>query len=278
VAERASGGDPSSSDRETSQTGGAPVECFRFSWASQERLLTSGDSNVTLTINGQALAFAVAYCKRGAAEEGAEDDQAAIEVTLERSHEIAQLFALYAPTDPVQVQIFRFHFGENDAIGVFSGAVASAKFEAGHCILSCLPDSAALKRKLPRLTYQAQCPWATYSQPCGLNAEDFKDSVAVESVSGSTLKGAHFADRPTGWYDGGWIQRDSGERRYVTSHVLDTIKLQSPFIGLRPGETVQAFAGDDHLEGTCRTKFNNIAHFMGFSRIPSINPFQTGWS
>ena len=262
--------------RETSQSQGAPIECYRFISGPSVYLTTSGDKKVQVTIEGSLTTFEPRYARRSAIEEGREDSSGTIEVVLDRLDPVALLFRSYAPVEPVTIEVFRFHEGDTEIVEDFAGVVAAATFEGGRCTLSCKPEIAIFERKIPRTAYQKQCPWATYSAPCGISAADFRDMITLGTVDGTALTAAAFAAHADGWYEGGWIERANGEKRFITAHVGDTVSIQSPFTGLAAGEVVSAFAGDDHLEQTCRTKFNNIAHFWGFPRKPDRNPFENG--
>jgi uncharacterized phage protein (TIGR02218 family) len=260
--------------REKSRNAGAPRECFRFAVGSDTYLYTSSDGFVT--IGGET--YTPEPIRVSAPDFSQEDHAGTISVFVSRLNVVAQQFIAATPIAPVALVIYRAHEGEEgDPIVMFAGKVAGAKFDGSEAELICSPMSAALKRNVPRLLVQKECPWATYGVGCGLDRELFKDTGVLTAVSGYDLTADVFATRSDGWFSFGWIETLNGIKRFVVGHVGNTVTLQTPFIpNVSPGDTVYAFAGDDHLEATCRTKFNNIANFAGHSRVPIDNPYAVG--
>jgi len=260
--------------REQSRQDGAPQECFRFALGASVFLYTSADDPVTILGD----TYAPEPIRMSAPDFSQEDHAGTISVFVSRLNLVAQQFIAATPISPVTITIYRVHEGEEaDSIVAFVGKVSGATFNGSEAELICSPMSAALKRNVPRLLVQKECPWATYGVGCGLDKNAFKDTGTLTNVDGYDLYADVFATRADGWFSYGWIETLNGIRRFIVAHVGNKVTLQTPFIpNISPGDTIYAFAGDDHLEATCRTKFNNIANFAGHSRVPIDNPYAVG--
>jgi uncharacterized phage protein (TIGR02218 family) len=265
-------------DREKSAFSGAPVEGYRFIM-NGEWLYTSADRVVSIAVDGNPRDFEpLPGLSRSSRSMSKEDMAGSVTVKLPRDNEIAQFFLDYGPPEPIDLTIWRGHDGETDSKREFKGRVIAATFEGGHCNLTCAPASRALHRKIPRHPIQVQCFWALYGTGCGVNLNLFKVSATLSSVSGSTIQSATFATKPDGWFTGGFIVCTGSERRYIRSHVGNTLVLQAPISDLVAGNIVDAFAGCDRTEATCETKFANLVNHQGRPRIPERNTFEVGFS
>lgn len=262
--------------REKSVHSGAPVEGYRFI-INGEYLYTSADQVVSIAVDGTPRDFTPVFSERSSISHTREDTTGNVTVKLPRDNEIAQMFIEFGPPEPVNVTIWRGHDGEAESVRVFKGRVVSATFEHGWCELTCAPASRALHRKIPRTPIQAQCWWALYGSGCGVNLNLFRVTATLSSVSGSTIQSATFATKPDGWFTGGFIVCTGSERRYIRSHVGNTLVLQAPISDLVSGNQVDAYAGCDRTEATCETKFSNLVNHQGRPRVPSRNTFEVGF-
>lgn len=258
---------------ETSQRSGAPLELYKFQLdPTTFSFLTSGDASDTYLTD----TYTPEAVSRTRVKEGNEPDSGSVVVTLPRTHPVAQRFIGYAPEPSIKVTIYARHRGDAEVVEVFRGSVSTSKFSGPGVELTCLPDIAADDHVVPSKACGPQCQWALYSSGCGKSKVDFMITGTVNVVTGDTVQSTAFSSQPTGWLNNGWIERATGERRWIIDHVGATITLMNPFLGLVPGEVVTAYAGCDRTEAVCDSKFNNHARFLGFPRVPTRNPFDVG--
>ena len=257
--------------REQSIYQGQPVECFRFQQGPDLWLMTSADQPVTL-LSGTYTPETITPAQLDHSQEQGAGN---LEIRLPRANALASRFVDYLPPARVDLTVYRAHRGEEAAAVVFFlGSIGSIRFESSEAILTAVPLSQALKRRIPMLSYQSQCNWPLYSTGCGVNAGAFRDTIQIGTVSAATVTSADFALRADGWFTNGWLEGASGERRFIVSHVGNTVQLIAPMTGLAAGQIAHAFAGCDRTEAVCIAKFNNLPNHLGFARIPNRNPFQ----
>jgi len=202
-----------------------------------------------------------------------EDTGETLEVTMPRTNPVAALFINSLPSTPVWLNVFRAHRGDEDlAVSVFSGRILRVRFEESEAILTATGLMGLLGRNVPTLAMQTPCNHVLYSTACGADPTSSRDQVTVTTVTGVTVTSADFAARADQWFRGGRLEA-GGETRFIVDHQGDTIKLLSPLPGLASLDVAWAYWGCDHLEATCRDKFNNVVNFLGWSRLPGRNPF-----
>ncbi len=191
-----------------------------------------------------------------------------------QANSVPTLFIGDLPSSPVWMTIYRAHRGEEAlAVTIFSGKVVRARFEESEAILTGASLMAMLARTVPILALQTACNHVLYSDACGADPSACRDLVTVTSVSGATVVSNGFALRPDLWFRGGRLETSSGETRFIVGHQGATVTLISPLPGLSSLDQVKAYWGCDHLEATCRDKFHNVANHLGWSHLPSRNPF-----
>lgn len=257
---------------ESSQQGSSPVTLFQFVQGARRWTFTGGDQPVVYL--GET--YAASTILASEPDFSQEDASTTIEVSMPASNPIAAMWAGFPPTDALYVTVLRLH-RTGQAARTFSGKVTGCAFDGYTAKLTASPLAGMLTRRVPALVYQTPCNWATYGVDCGVAEAAFTDSIAIAGVAGKDLFSPGFAARPDGWFDHGKIRLTTGDRagdvRFIVTHVGNRVTLNAPFQNLMAGDTVQAVAGDDHLESTCLAKFNNVQRFLGFSRMPIANPY-----
>jgi hypothetical protein len=193
--------------RETSAAQGYPFEYYLFATEDQTWRLTSTDQDTTL--DGET--YVSIPLSRSEISDDQERRRGAVNVMIDPNHEIAALFRSYIPDTPLFLTIRRNHadLADGEAKVIFNGRVNQCIF-GDPCTLICVPDTDDLKKQIPARTFQSQCNHILYDAGCTVNPEDFKDTINVDSISadGLTVSASEFADRPTGWFKNGWIQKD----------------------------------------------------------------------
>lgn len=256
--------------REKSRYLGQPVEGIRFSQGSNLWLYTSADRTITLP----AGVFVPEAVTRSELDFSQEDTGESIELTLPRANPVAALFVGDLPSTPVWVTVYRAHRGEETlAVTIFGGKVIRARFEESKAVLTGASLMAMLSRTVPIMAMQTPCNHVLYSPACGADPGACRDLISITSVNGATVFSGSFALRPDQWFRGGRLESPSGETRFIVDHQGDTVTLISPIPGLSSLDQAWGYWGCDHLEATCREKFDNLINHLGWSRLPGRNPF-----
>lgn len=266
---------------ETSASGAAPIELFRFDHGLETFTFTSHD----IDHDYDGYHYSSIAISRDEVDQSQEDTAGSLSIKLPANEAVAQLFMAYLPIVPVGVRVYRMHEGSAEVVTVFAGTVSAASFEDASCTLTCEPLIGVLAKIVPTALYQPQCNHTLFSQSvtglwqatgCTLKKENFKHSGVIEGISGTALVCSAFAEKPDGYFTYGFLEHPvTGETRWVVSHTGNTVVLVHPYSGLAVGDLVYAYPGCDGAEMTCRAKFNNIVNFSGFTRMPTKNPFNS---
>ncbi len=257
---------------ETSRYSAAPVELYEITHGATVYRYAWSDKDETYGGN----TFTKLALERGEIEFNSEAATQNAEVHLPLQNAVTTLFIADTPVQAVKVKIYRFHRGDtSDVIQAFVGEIVALKDISGaRATFTCAPSTSLQHARTPWPLCQRKCVYATYSPECGVNKASFKTTATLSAVSGLTLKATAFDTPPDQWFRSGWVELANGDRRTVMDHVGDTLTLESPFPGLAPGTSVDAYAGDDHDMATCNTKFSNLVNFLGFDEIPVRNPYR----
>ncbi len=181
---------------------------------------------------------------------------------------------------PVAVLVQQFHRTDAglERVVIFTGNVAGVSFEGAKATITCLPRLAiADRRRVPWQTYQATCNWQWGSTQCGVNPEIFKlgpFTLGPLAQVGATLTipGVH----TSGNLSNGWVQRIAdGDTRFIEQNIGGELVLEYPFRNISPaGEQFAVYPGCKRTETDCATRYNNLPNYLGWSRLPSQNPFE----
>lgn len=272
---------------EASTWDGSPLELYKFELGPVAYAYTSGDA----PHDYGGLNYQPEAIWRTELEQNDEDGAGSLTVSLPADNPVALLFSAQLPSRQVFITVYRAHRNSVGYAVAFMGAVAAASFEDGECTLTCQPDAAAFQRQIPGPIFQSQCNHVLFSQTeyygtsanrsdsaqsvgCGLRKADFRTPAVVVSADRLTVVADAFASKPDGYFTYGQLELPTGDVRWIVAHVGNALTLAYP-VSLAPGDSVAAFPGCDGAEGTCRSKFNNIINFSGFTRVPSVNPFNS---
>ncbi len=244
-----------------------PFELYFFQAGQTNYYLTSADAPITY--NGQT--YSPTVISRGEIDQSQEMNAGQMVVTLPKSHALAQLFLPYLPPSPVLLTIYGGHVGDSEIAIVFLGEVASARY-TDQCELTCNPEQAKLKRKIPSLTYQPGCPRVFGDSGCGipLSLYTYNGTVTAIDSTGTVLTIQAFANLGT-TLRGGYFKRNN-DVRMIVDHNGSTVTLIAAIPSLNLKDSIQSIAGCGHTYAACQS-FNNVANFLGFDLIPATNPF-----
>lgn len=206
-------------------------------------------------------------------------------ITVPRDTPVAAQFITTLPDQKFPITVYRKHQSDPEVISWFSGTILSCEFQESTATLTCRPVLGGISKEGLPWRYQVQCNLQFGSARCGIDVADYTSSVTVTSlaalsvtVSGIPATDINGTSITTGYYNGGYIQTTDGSRRFITDHTGNVMSLLTPFRtgSIAVTNTVSIVAGDDHTHTTCRTKFLNIANFLGFFTIPVRNIFTQG--
>lgn len=195
--------------------------------------------------------------------------QMTIEVSV---NSIFKKYISQAPSKKIFIKITRiFLDGSEDKRTIFTGSVNKIKIQDNVAHLDCTANI-ELNIKIPPFVTQSRCNHALFDELCGIARSSYKVSAPV-TVSGATLSSDSFSAHANGYFIAGHVCKGD-DYRLITNHVGSQITLQFPFpaSSVSNGTTVDAYPGCDRKASTCKNKFSNLSHFLGFPYIPNSNP------
>jgi uncharacterized phage protein (TIGR02218 family) len=179
-------------------------------------------------------------------------------------------FVLNSPSSEVEITIYDFSSG----FEIFSGIVTQVVFDRNKKQVT-----ATLKRKeavfdsiVPYRTYGTSCSFILYEGQCGISKQAHTISTNVFTVSQNrdSITSTTLSTVANGTFMGGSINTDLGETAYITSHIGNTVTLDTILLDIPT--TISFSKGCDKSLSQCESKFNNLANFGGFPFIPTKNP------
>lgn len=256
--------------RESSGYLGTPYELFLFQTQDEAWRYTSGDQ--ARAYLGQT--YTPAAIVRTPIDQNNEAKSGALTISLPRSNDLATRFVSYIPSTPVSLVIYRGHDGDAEVVTNFTGRVASARF-SDMCDLEVVPEQEVLRRRVPLTKFQKPCNHILFDGGCGVDKALFRVPGTLSALAGDTITASAYATKPDGWFTGGFAEAGQ-ERRFIIRHVGNTLTLMNAFTSaVQVGTQVLAYAGCQRNESDCKDKFSNLVNFMGFSKIPTRNPFDS---
>lgn len=268
---------------------GQPVELFYVSYGPDENAFIAvcgGERPVTYG----GVDYTPSPIRRGKINSSQSLDKSELKVRTSLDSPIPELFRLYAPSYPVSITIRQGHYDDpaNEFVVIFVGRIQSSKrapqSNAREAELSCVPDSAAIKRTGLRRHYQLTCPHALYDQgDFSCKAVKAAATRSAQEITALSYLGLTFASGWNGSFDaqkfvGGMVEwtGDAGpEKRTILRVTGNVLSLNAPTTGLMVGDDVDIVLGCNHQTTDCATLHNNIVNFGGMPYIPSVNPVKT---
>ena len=155
---------------------------------------------------------------------------------------------------------------------VFIGQIKTVSFKGVRATINCVGFEHFLKKTIPTWRYQLNCNHQVFDSMCALTKASYKTTTVITlNATGLTLTSADFGAEADGYFIGGEVIFGN-ESRTVIAHVGNDITLMYKFLELVTTDTVDAYPGCDGRAETCRDKYSNIVHFLGFPFIPEENP------
>lgn len=266
----------SSENREQSWEQGAPVEYYDFIRGTTHwRYNTSDRSQELNAEQHEALSIT-----RERIQQGTERNKLALTVTLPRDADVVDNWSPYPTSVPVGLTIYSGHLGETDALVVWIGRVVSVKLTPTEAVLTCEPSTTLSRKSGQAQCWQRGCMHVLYKQGdglCNANREDFAATALLTFVSNNTIKAASFDDFDDGRLAGGYVEWLSAsgaiERRSISEHTGDTVKLFYGSSELVNGLEVTVYPGCRRTWNDCNDFFNNGVNYGGDLYSPERSPF-----
>jgi uncharacterized phage protein (TIGR02218 family) len=260
---------------DTSTDAGAPYELFEFTEAARAWRYTTGPGAVTW--GGQQ------WLPRPIMREAINRDSGSIgdplRITLPDNDPLALELLAGMTMHQVAVRVRQVHRGDPDAEAriMFSGLVSGVSFQGASAVIYCASRYAMVsKRRIAPTTYQAGCNLTWGSSRCGINAELYRvDSTATASDQvGRVLTVAALSGYAVGHFNGGQVVF-GGTRRFVEKHAAGgALTLSYPLGGLTSAPAAVAVYPDcKKTESDCISRYNNLPNYLGWTHLPSINPY-----
>ena len=274
------------------RAGGKPVELYVFQRGTEFWRYTDGRSAVT--VNG--LAYQPGAITRSAQTDSQEESQSTVTVTLHHALPVVAGMLTGPPGyRPATLAIFRYQAGATDKALVARGRISGARWRGATVEVTLLQTASLLQQPVPRLTYLPTCNHVVYDAYCQKNPLDFTYGGNVTSIlargdpAGSPdgpsvlvdLGGPDVFAQP-GFFTAGYFSRTipASDPRFIIAHtVVSSFALIVSMSDFPPDMTLGSMeftAGCDGSIGTCQTKFDNLANFLGFPYMPTKNPFTQG--
>ena len=184
-------------------------------------------------------------------------------------------FVAISFTDLVWISVYKIHRDMliQESSPIFVGQIKSVTFTGTTAQVHCVGFEHYLKKIVPRYRYGPGCQHTLYDEKCGVNIDDYTDTVSVVSLdsTGLFIANSLFAEKEDTYYTFGYLTFGDYSRM-ITSHNGSTIGLRYPISSLAEGDTITVCAGCDRTRATCRDRFDNLVNHLGFPDIPIDNP------
>lgn len=248
------------------------AELYEIEIGTNERyLLTSYDTDVQF--NGET--YSARPIQRTEHEQERKVDTDTISVTLPVTAYAVE-YIVNGPSDTIRVTITEYFLDTGDFRQKFRGKVLNLTIQGDAAVLDVESGVDSLRNEFPSMTYAPVCQFSTFDSKCGLNKEDFKETGVITLVSPFIIESPALAAQASGYFTHGFLEV-AGKIRWITSHAGNQCRIQYPLEELQTGVEVDFFPGDDKKRDTCLNKFNNVARWSGFDKIPLKNQVIDGF-
>lgn len=274
-----------------------PLELFEFTLGAVVYRITSGTEDIVH--DGEVWRVeAIARGPLQLVELGGEHGEHALTIALRIDHPIVKRWLKQGvPPKTATVTVYRKQVRSGIAERLWGGSIASIDCEDSEGTASVTVASMfgpPFRRRLPTITVGRQCSHVLYGAGCnlsragsGVDALPFKCTATATYVNGrevrfnlSTVPAGH-AMRGDWLVFGELVHVASGERMTIADQddvspgisTVTLVTMQTQIVGLKAGDTIEAYAGCAHDVGTCHQKFANQVNYGGFPALPTRNPF-----
>lgn len=281
-----------------------PIVLYKFSRGIQQWNYTSADQDVTMNEReaNTGIVNAIVYTAVPISDAGVsvspEPSQDQLVVTLPWDSPVVTLFAHTPPSEPVQLEVAHTHFGDPSVEFVrgardasrrlmWTGTISAVKrTNPGTAEITCVTAVQSFDRNGLRLGWSRNCPYVLYD-PKTCKADKTLHSVtgvvlAIDDVNVQVAEFAGFSDGALAAGSLEWVVYSRGdpilyppvfERRVISGHAGNSIRLIGTTEGITVGMTVTAYRGCDRTITTCNDVFANIDNNGSDPFLPGVSPF-----
>ena len=248
-----------------------PVELYKIWRGDVYWYYTNSDAPVEFP---EGTIYTPATLSRGSLEYNSTLDISTMKVQFAPIAEPIVQYIAQNPIDIIWIEISRL-FRNMDPLEksvIFIGQMKNVAFKGVSAEAECVGFEHFLKMPVPIFRYQLNCNHKVFDSRCQatIGADPVQVEVTLDTAQ-TQLTAAEFAGYDAGYFTGGLVQY-AGESRSIVAHAGDTITIAYRMMGLTSGQVVDVYPGCDGRIETCRDKFDNIVHFLGFPFIPDENP------
>lgn len=282
--------------QEISTQDGRPATLYRIDWGETHWYYTSADQEITRLEEVDGVDdVEVTYEPRALSDSGmTQGASTQNDFTIDGPSDlpIVALFRGSPPSGTLWLTVRRVHDDAQDAPIYWKGNITNLKRPSlAKCQIIGQPLSAKLKTTGLRLCWTRECPHFLYGPGCYVNPADYEVEGTVLSFAGTTMIVTMADFQESGWFRGGFISWEANgpgtlQRRMIEDDVHEDAvagggghpeRLVLQIMGLvdliEIGDTVKLYPGCNRTPTICDGKFDNIANYGGFDKMPGASPF-----
>lgn len=162
---------------------------------------------------------------------------------------------------------------------VWKGRIVSNRTSGREFTLVCENVHTSVRRAGLRGRFQRSCRHNLYGPGCGLDIEDWYETVSVTDWNGSNVIEVSPVVNKTdafGYYNGGIVEVTTSvgvEYGFITDHDGNNLALLQPLREDPTSTNIRIAPGCYLNRLVCQEKFNNVLNFGGTPYLPLVNPF-----
>lgn len=252
-----------------------PAELYHI-WKLNEDVhyrYTSGD--VAMIYNGNT--YTPATIERSSVQYDTELSVSSLKIQAARVTTPIIEYLAINPLDLYWIEVLKLLRDQSplEASVIFLGQIKLVRFKGVAAEVECAGFETYLQRGIPRFRYSPGCNWTLYDEnTCRVDKTLYRvtDVVIALSADGLELTSVIFGTKPDDYFTFGYVEYNIA-RRMIVAHTGNTITLNYRIPDLVDGGTITAaYAGCNLSIEMCKSKFNNVDNFFGFTYIPLDNP------
>jgi len=257
---------------ERSDAEGQPIELYYFLNTLDSTVWSYNNSDSIIVYND--VTYLPVLIRRKDIQLNSNVLKSQVEIEVHLSNPFARCYIQEPIEGIVQLIIYRQHY--NSYVTYWKGYVATVKFRPKIGIILANLKTSSLKRFGLMRKFQRSCGLPLYSTWCGISKEDSNYYVdgTINFINGTTIDATIFGTKEDGWFKGGIFKTDNGNcLQRIVYHIGTEIKIGRSVSAISAGNTFRAWAGCNHAQSTCDTKFDNKLNYGGQLYTPDKNPF-----
>lgn len=248
-----------------------PVELYHF-WRDGGEHWRYTDGDVAMTFDGET--YSPATLSRSLTKHDSQSEVTSLQIDAAYVEDPVLEFIAVNPVEILWVSVSKL-FRDQDPLEagiIFIGQIKDVSFKGMAAKINCVGFEHFLKQTIPKWRYQLTCNHIIFDSKCTKAEADYKTTTTVVLDStGTELTSADFDALEDGYFTGGKVVFGD-EARTIVNHVGSVVTLMYKMKELEDNDSVDAYPGCDGRIETCKDKFDNLLHYLGFPFIPEENP------